>query len=94
MSYKSSSLGSEVNFDVVTELTFEGNTDYDPMTKALTDPAVYDQIVKDKEQFMDRSPGGRLIFLVDEETTLESIPSAAATRPARDFGYATPGAAK
>jgi uncharacterized protein (TIGR02118 family) len=69
MSYKSSTLGGQVNFDVVTELTFESKEDYDRMTKALTDPAVYDLIVKDEEQFMDRSRGGRLIFFVDEENT-------------------------
>lgn len=73
MSYKSSTLGGEVNFDVVTELTFESKEDYDLMTKALTDPAVHDQIVKDEEQFMDRSPGGRLIFFVDEEKTPQSM---------------------
>jgi uncharacterized protein (TIGR02118 family) len=69
MNYRSSSLAGEVNFDVVTELTFESKDDYERMTKALADPAVYDQIVKDEEQFMDRSPGGRLMFFVDEETT-------------------------
>lgn len=58
---------------MVTELTFETKDDYDRMTKALTDPAVYNQIVKDEEQFMDRSPGGRLIFFVDEETTPQSM---------------------
>jgi uncharacterized protein (TIGR02118 family) len=73
MSYKSSTLGGEVNFDVVTELTFESKEDYDRMTKALTDPAVYNQIVQDEEQFMDRSPGGRLIFFVDEEKTPQSM---------------------
>jgi len=73
MSYKSSSLGGEINFDVVTELTFDSKEDYDRMTKALADPAVRNQIVKDEEQFMDRSPGGRLIFFVDEETTPQSL---------------------
>ena len=73
MSYKSSTLGGEINFDVVTELTFESKEDYDRMTKALTDPAVYNQIVQDEEQFMDRSPGGRLFFFVDEEKTPQSM---------------------
>jgi hypothetical protein len=68
MNYKSSRLGREVNFDVVTELTFESKDHYERMTKTLADPAVYDQIVKDEEQLMDLSPGVRLMFFVDEET--------------------------
>jgi len=69
LSYRPGGLGGEVNFDVVTELTFENREDYDRMVQALADPAVHEQLVRDEEQFMDRSPGSRLHFFADEEFT-------------------------
>jgi uncharacterized protein (TIGR02118 family) len=67
--YRPSGIGRPVEFDVVTELTFESAGDYERMRQALTDPAIHGQIVRDEENFMDRSPEGRMMFLVDEEQT-------------------------
>lgn len=73
MSYEHGGLGVEMGFDVVTELTFETRADYERMKKALTDPSIGDAILRDEQEFMDRSPGGRAMFFVDEETTPPSL---------------------
>jgi hypothetical protein len=62
-------LGAAADFDVVTELVFENQAAYDKMLDALKDPSIRDQIVKDEENFMDRSPGGRLMFTCDASAT-------------------------
>jgi len=54
-------------FDVVTEVTFATEADYDLMLKQLADPAVSRQIIEDEERFMDRN--ATLMFFVDEERT-------------------------
>ena len=41
------------------------------MRQALSDPAVLGQIVRDEENFMDRSEEGRMMFFVDEEESGE-----------------------
>jgi hypothetical protein len=62
-------LGAAADFDVVTELVFENQAAYDRMLDALKDPSIRDQIIKDEENFMDRSPGGRLMFTCDASAT-------------------------
>jgi EthD domain len=54
-------------FDVVTEVTFATEADYDLMMRQLADPAVSRQIVEDEERFMDRK--ATLMFFVDEART-------------------------
>jgi hypothetical protein len=62
-------LGAAADFDVVTELVFESKADYDRMLKALEDPSIRNQIIRDEENFMDRSPGGRMMFTCDASAT-------------------------
>jgi hypothetical protein len=62
-------LGAAADFDVVTELVFENQAAYDKMLEALKDPSIREQIVRDEENFMDRSPGGRLMFTCDASAT-------------------------
>lgn len=70
--YRPSGIGAKGDFDVVTELSFANREDYERMLRALADPAILDQIVQDEERFMDRSPEGRMMFIVDEEETPEA----------------------
>ncbi len=65
-------LGAEIDFDVVTELTFASRADYDAMVAVLSDPALHQQIVADEENFMDRSAGARRMFFVEEENSAAS----------------------
>jgi uncharacterized protein (TIGR02118 family) len=55
------------SFDVVTEVTFATDADYDLMMSRLADPTVAKQIIEDEERFMDRK--ATLMFFVDEEKT-------------------------
>lgn len=61
------SVDNAAQFDVVTEVTFATEADYDLMMKRLADPSVSRQIVEDEERFMDRK--ATLMFFVDEERT-------------------------
>jgi uncharacterized protein (TIGR02118 family) len=65
--YRPSGTGRKIDFDVITELTFASASEYERMRQALSDPAVLGQIVRDEENFMDRSEEGRMMFFVDEE---------------------------
>jgi uncharacterized protein (TIGR02118 family) len=67
--YRPGGIGAKIDFDVVTELTFASAGDYERMRQALADPAIHGQIVRDEENFMDRSPEGRMMFFVDEQET-------------------------
>jgi len=67
--YGPSGIGAKVGFDVVTCIRFKTRTDYERMLQALSDSTVLEQIVQDEERFMDRSPEGRLMFVVDEVLT-------------------------
>ena len=62
-------LGGAVEYDVITELEFENRAAFDRMRDALADPKIRGQIIADEEKFMDRTPGGRLMFFVDEYKT-------------------------
>lgn len=70
--YRPTGMGAKSDFDVVTELSFASRDDYERMLEALADPGILSQIVQDEERFMDRSPEGRLMFIVDEEQTPEA----------------------
>jgi hypothetical protein len=57
----------EVNFDVVTEMTFESEEGYKRMVDAYADPAVAKQIADDEEKFIDRTKT-RAIRVYEEVT--------------------------
>jgi hypothetical protein len=57
-------------FDVATEITFESKTDFDRMTSAFREPAIWKQIDEDMNSFVDRSR--TMTFFVDEEDTPEA----------------------
>jgi hypothetical protein len=67
LAYRPEGLGVDnaPQFDVVTEVTFATEADYDLMMKRLADPTVSKQIIDDEERFMDRK--ATLMFFVDEE---------------------------
>jgi EthD domain len=69
LAYRPEGLGVDnaPQFDVVTEVTFANDADYDLMMKQLAEPAVSRQIIEDEERFMDRK--ATLMFFVDEERT-------------------------
>jgi hypothetical protein len=54
----------ELDFDVITELTFSSKENYEKLVAALSDPAIGDRITHDEEQFMDRSKMS--VYIVDE----------------------------
>ena len=56
-----------LDFDVITEMTFESRSDYERMLQQMTNPAVRKEVEQDEIQFMDRSAAVYLI--VDEECT-------------------------
>jgi hypothetical protein len=78
LAYRPEGLGVDnaPQFDVVTEVTFATDADYDLMMKQLADPAVSRQIIEDEERFMDRK--ATLMFFVDEERTPRSALKASA----------------
>ncbi len=86
--YRPSGIGVKADFDVVTEIGFASRSDYERMRQALADPTILTRIVQDEENFMDRSPQGRMMFLVDEEETdeqlLKFLASQAVGPPARE----------
>lgn len=69
LAYRPEGLGVDnaVQFDVVTEVTFATEADYDLMMQRLADPAVSRQIIEDEERFMDRK--ATVMFFADEERT-------------------------
>ncbi len=56
-----------LDFDVITELTFESRADYDRMVAQMSDPAFQAEIVEHEKQFMDY--GKTLVLFVDEVQT-------------------------
>ena len=62
-------LSKEVDYDVVTEVTFASKDDYERTQKLLTDPKIKDQLLACESRFLDLTPGNRMGFLVDEENT-------------------------
>jgi uncharacterized protein (TIGR02118 family) len=75
LTYRPEGMGTGVDraspFDVVTEVTFASEAEYDFMMKRLADPDVLNQIVEDEERFMDRK--ATLMFFVDEERTPRAL---------------------
>jgi hypothetical protein len=69
LAYRPEGLGVDnaPQFDVVTEVTFATEADYDLMMKRLGDPVISRQIIEDEERFMDRT--ATLMFFVDEART-------------------------
>jgi uncharacterized protein (TIGR02118 family) len=66
-------IGSEVTYDVLTEVTFESKADYDHAQKALADPKIKDELYACECRFLDMTPGNRLGFFVDEEDTPQEM---------------------
>jgi uncharacterized protein (TIGR02118 family) len=64
-----------LDFDVITEITFASRDDYERMVRAMSDPAIREQVVADETRFMDRS--ATVAYLVDEERT--ALPTEART---------------
>lgn len=58
---------STLDFDVITEITFATQADYDAMLKALADPDIRRQVIDDESNFMDRS--ATLSYMVDEHVS-------------------------
>jgi len=56
--------GSDAPFDVITEMTFKTQADYQKMVDALGDPEIGGEIARDEENLFDR--GAMRIYLVDE----------------------------
>jgi hypothetical protein len=54
-----------LDFDVITEISFASQTDYDRMMREMADPAIRDQVIADEKRFLDRS--ATVVFLIDEE---------------------------
>lgn len=59
--------GTQLDFDVITEITFDSKADYERMVRDMTDPTIRDQVVEDEKRFLDRT--ATVVFLVDEEVT-------------------------
>lgn len=62
---------SELDFDVITELTFSSRANYDKLVAALSDPAIGDIITRDEENFMDRSKMS--VYIIDEYVSAELV---------------------
>jgi uncharacterized protein (TIGR02118 family) len=58
-------MAASLDFDVITEITFDSKDDYDRMVRAMADPVIREQVVEDEKRFLDRS--ATVVFLVDEE---------------------------
>jgi hypothetical protein len=54
----------QLDFDVITEIVFSSESDYQRMVRDMTDPAVREQVVEDEKKFLDRT--ATVVFLVDE----------------------------
>ena len=63
-----------LHFDVVTEVSFHSQDDFQRMLDILAVPATREAVIVDEEQFMDRS--ATLVYFVDESVT--QFPTAAA----------------
>jgi len=55
---------TELEFDVITELTFSTKANYEKLVAALSDPRIGDRITADEENFMDSSKMS--VYIVDE----------------------------
>ncbi len=60
-------MGAALDFDVMVEVSFDGEDDYQRMVDAMANPAIRDQVVADEERFMDR--GATVVLLADEQRT-------------------------
>jgi uncharacterized protein (TIGR02118 family) len=54
-----------LDFDAITEIIFETDSDYHRMMREMADPAIRDQVIEDEKRFLDRN--ATVVFLVDEE---------------------------
>ena len=59
--------GQGLDFDVVTELTFKTQADYDKIVAGLSDPDIGKIIVADEENIFDRSK--MRVFIMDTEAS-------------------------
>lgn len=58
---------AELDFDVITELTFTDRSGYDQLVAALSDPKIGDVITADETNFMDRSKMS--VYIMEEESS-------------------------
>ncbi len=58
---------TELDFDAVTEFSFNSREEYDSAYAAFDEPSVMNEIVSDEEHFLDR--GKTRLFVVQEHTS-------------------------
>ena len=58
-------INTALDFDVITEITFVQESDYQRMLTDMSDPVIQRQVIEDEERFIDRS--ATLVVLADEE---------------------------
>ena len=63
-------VSAPLDFDAITEITFDDKNGYDRMMRDMADPEIREQVVADEMRFIDRS--ATVVFLVDEEATAPS----------------------
>jgi EthD domain len=61
----------EASFDVITEITFKTDVDYQRMVDTLADPKNGNQLAEDEEKFADRST--IVMYFVDERRTAPEL---------------------
>jgi hypothetical protein len=60
-----------LDFDAITEITFDTSADYERMVCDMADAAIRDQVVEDEKRFLDRT--ATVVFLVDEEISKKNV---------------------
>jgi hypothetical protein len=58
---------TSLDFDVITEITFQTPDDYARMRRTMSDPAFQAEVTEHEKRFMDY--GATVVFLVDEAVT-------------------------
>lgn len=58
-------VGTNLDFDVITEISFAGVQDYQRMKDDMTNPDIRRQVVEDEQRFLDRA--ATVVLLVDEQ---------------------------
>ena len=59
------------DFDLITELWFDTQEDYNRMVAVMADPAIGERVARDEANFLDRS--SMVMFLVDERITPSEV---------------------
>jgi uncharacterized protein (TIGR02118 family) len=62
---------TRLDFDVITEIWFASQADYERMARLMTEPAIRQQVIDDEMRFIDRS--ATLVMLVEEERSPQML---------------------